>query len=111
MQPRRQTAAIAHSVGWTMSPRAPTPLLAQAGRRPSIGPFDRVAGGRPVADLLAEQAADEFNSGTGGTPPLVEKRVELNNIDGSHQPGIVQHFHHQMRFAVGRTSWHCGADP
>src|ERR1700733_10145836 len=76
----------------------------------SIARSNRVARGWPVSNLLAKQAADQFDSGARGTTPLIEERVELDNIDGSNQTGIVQHLHHQMRLPIGRATGHRGAN-
>ena len=42
--------------------------------------LDRVGRRRPVGDLLAEQAADQFDRGARGAAALVEERVELDDI-------------------------------
>ena len=86
------------------------PAPNRAGVIASIVRRDRVGRRRPVGDLLAEQAADQFDRGARGAAPLIEERVELDDIDRSNQPGIVQHLHHQMRLAIGRAARHRGAD-
>src|SRR3569833_4274189 len=69
-----------------------------------------VARGRAIRDLLAKQAADQLDRDTRGLAPFVEKRIELNDIHRTHQSGIVQQLHDQMRFAIGRAARDRSAD-
>ena len=48
----------------------------------------RVARRSAIGDLQAEQAADQFDGDAGGAAAFVEKRIELDDIDGTNQLGI-----------------------
>src|SRR6202051_2352412 len=76
----------------------------------SLARFDRIGRGRPVGDLLAEQAADQFDRGARGAAALVEEGIEFDNVGRPNQSGIVQHLHHQMRLAIGCAAGHSGAN-
>src|SRR4029077_12406202 len=52
--------------------------------RVSLVRFNRVGRSWPVADLLPEQAADQFHRGTRGAAALIKERVELYNIGRSN---------------------------
>lgn len=45
----------------------------------------RIARRRPIMDLLAEQTADEFDHGARGEAPVVQKRIEFDQIERTHQ--------------------------
>src|SRR5258707_1910371 len=75
----------------------------------SVG-LNRIGRRWPVSYLLAKEAADQFDSRARRTAPLIEERVELDDIDRSNQPGIMQHLHHQMRLSIGGAAGHCSAD-
>ena len=64
----------------------------------------------PVGDLQAEQAADQFDCDARGAAAFVEKRIELDDVDRSHQPRVMQQLHDQMGFAIGGAARHRGAD-
>src|SRR5437867_3242184 len=69
-------------------------FAAQKSRVPdSFARRNRVAGRGSVGDLLAEQAADQFDRGARGPATFVQERVEFDNVDRSHQSGIVQELH------------------
>src|SRR6266702_3815162 len=88
------------------------PFLAAHKRRmpDSLARRDRIAGRRPVGDLLAEQAADQLDRGARGPTALVQEWIELDDVNRSYQSGIVQELHDQVRLAIGRSARHRGAD-
>ena len=61
-------------------------------------------------NLLAEQTSDEFDHRARGEAAVVQKRIELDQIELAHQALILKHLHHQMRLAIGRPARHRGAD-
>jgi hypothetical protein len=46
----------------------------------------------------------------GALAPLVEERIELNDIEGANEPRIVQHLHDEVRLAIGCAARHGRAD-
>lgn len=60
------------------------PFLAMHKRRRatiSLARCDRVARCWAVGDLLAEQAADQFDRGARGPAAFVQERIELDDVD------------------------------
>src|SRR5271166_6261946 len=78
------------------------------GRNSSGDALVRTARGR--IDLPAEQARGQVDQQERAFGPLVEEGVELNKIERRLKAGFIQKLHHQMRLAVSRPAWNCGAD-
>jgi hypothetical protein len=71
--------------------------------------LSETAGGA-VEDLLAHERADQIDHQLGGAPALVQKRVQLDQIQRGHQPAFVQKLADQMRLAEGGAAGDGGAD-
>src|SRR5690606_37254757 len=61
-------------------------------------------------NLATHQAGREVDEQRGGASAVVKEGVEFDEIETGHQSAVMQHFHHQMRLAEGRTAGNGGAD-
>src|ERR1700748_1723162 len=71
---------------------------------------DGIARRWPVDDLLAEQAADQFDGRARSAASLVQERIELDDVDRAYKTGIVQQLHNQVSLTISRAARHRGAD-
>ena len=65
---------------------------------------------RAVDDLLAEKAGHKIDQQQRGFAPVVQERVEFGKVQRGREAGICQHFHDQMRLAIGCAPRHRCAD-
>src|SRR3954447_1091696 len=65
---------------------------------------------RPIEDAAAEQAGRKLDHDAGAFSPVVEERVELDQVERGDKPAVAQHFHDQMRLAHRGAAGHRGAD-
>ena len=66
--------------------------------------------GRAVEDAAAEQAGRQLDHDAGAFSPVVEERIELDQVERGDKPAVAQHLHDQMRLAEGGAAGHGGAD-
>jgi len=41
---------------------------------------------------------------------IIQRRIQLDEVEGSDQTAVMQEFHDQMRFVESRTAWNRRAD-
>src|SRR5512144_1252617 len=59
---------------------------------------------------LSEEALDEIDGENGSLVVLVERGIELDDIERSDPPRVRDHFHAELRLAVVRSARHRRAD-
>lgn len=100
-RPRRDWLAGGTEIG---KPQSPPPSLAP----PSPGLS--IAVRRSVEDLAPHQRADQIDHQLGGAAPLVQERVQFDQVERGHQAAFVQKLANQMRLAEGGAAGDGGAD-
>src|SRR5579864_8488158 len=67
-------------------------------------------GSPAIEDLPAEEAGDEIDQEAGAPAPLVQERIELDDVERADEARIVEHLHDEMRLAISRPARHGRAD-
>ena len=58
-----------------------------------------------------KETGDEVDQDQGASTAVVEKGIELDEVERAHQARVVDHLHDEMGLAIGRAARNCRADP
>ena len=57
-----------------------------------------------------EETGDELGDGSGTSTVSIKQRIELGNVEGPNEAGVLQYLHDQACVGVGDTTGHWNID-
>src|SRR6056297_3737694 len=75
-----------------------------------MGVSSAIGQGGAIKDAAAKRRGRKIDHHLRGAAAIIEKGVQLHEVERGHQPAVADHLHHQMRLADGGPAGYGGAD-